>query len=855
VNRALFAGGDAYSNPIVSGGSIYYTSGDGFAHAIGLSDFKERWRRPVWAPGPFHCLSMSRAAPVGAPAVVGSSVFVPGGDGAMYSLAAADGTVQWSTKIADVNNLGEFLWSSAFPLNGKIYVGVASLHDCLLVPGRLVAIDPGTHTVVGTWWADANHQPGGGIWTQQAYDPVTNRLFVTTGTIALGKTTAQQPWADAFVAIDPDTMQTVDAFSPIPGDNYYTDADFGASPTLYDSPDGRHFIAATNKNGWVYALDRDHLAAGIIWKYQISGGGASPDLGESSIVSAPYAGGTLFVGGARTPDGNYPGAVAALDAFTGAEKWIFHPAGFVLAGMTVTGQALFAGTADPVSGRGILYALDQATGAVLYQLSTARIFGEPTWANGALYVGDGSGSIFELVPNPLGPQPDFDLSVDQLTASPVAGGSVNLNVSAIPKNGFNAPVALTVTKLNQAATAAFTPATVSGSGQTPYASTMAISTAASLGPLYETVVITGTGGGRTRSAAFWLVVRDFALKATAASALQGMSASSTVTVSGLNSFADPVALSVSGLPAGTTATFSPPTASFSAGSSPTSTLTFTTSPSTPPGTYTATVTGQSGGSSRTCTVELQVLQPADFQVAVMPGNQEVARGAKATYQVSIATAGGFPVTLSASGLPRGATASFAPGSSPEVQVLTVSLASDTPTGLWTFSVIAAGGGLKHTASVLLTVTGPGFDLQAGPPSATVPRGGSASFSITVSPHNGFTGSVHLQADGLPPGASASWSAVDTASSSTLTVSVSSAAAPGSYPVSVSGTATGAIGSAQVSLTIVDPPPPTSTSTGCSSGGPAGFAGALFGVLLATRLLRRRQGAQPCAALERSIVSE
>ena len=160
--------------------------------------------------------------------------------------------------------------------------------------------------------------------------------------------------------------------------------------------------------------------------------------------------------------------------------------------------------------------------------------------------------------------------------------------------------------------------------------------------------------------------------------------------------------------------------------------------------------------------------------------------------------------------------------------------------------------LAKLRTVMLNVTGPGFDLTAGPPSATIPRGGNGTFSITVSPHNGFSGSVHLRADGMPPGASASWSAVDTASSSTLTVSVSTAAQPGTYPISVSGTGTGAIGSAEVSVTIVDPPPSTG---GCSSGGPAGFAAALFGVLLATRLLRRPQGAQPCAALESNIVSE
>ena len=106
-------------------------------------------------------------------------------------------------------------------------------------------------------------------------------------------------------------METLDSFAPVPGDNFSADMDFGSSPTLYDAPDGRHFIAATDKNGWVYALDRDNLAKGVVWQYQISGPGASPDLGESSIVSAPYADGTLFVGGGRTADGKFPGAVAA----------------------------------------------------------------------------------------------------------------------------------------------------------------------------------------------------------------------------------------------------------------------------------------------------------------------------------------------------------------------------------------------------------------------------------------------------------------------------------------------------------------------------------------------------------------
>src|SRR5260370_10619701 len=119
--------------------------------------------------------------------------------------------------------------------------------------------------------------------------------------------------------------------------------------------------------------------------------------------------------------------------------------GLGLPAMTVTGQVLFAPVSDAVTGRGKLYVLDQATGAVVYQLATANMFGQPTWANGALYFGDGVGLLYELVPNPLGPQPDFDLTVDQVQARTILGGTTTTRVYAIPKNGFNAPVSVTVT--------------------------------------------------------------------------------------------------------------------------------------------------------------------------------------------------------------------------------------------------------------------------------------------------------------------------------------------------------------------------------------------------------------------------
>jgi outer membrane protein assembly factor BamB len=389
------------ANPIVANGSVYVTGADGAVHAVDAQTGVQRWARSSRIRGPFHCLTSESKGPVGAPAVVGDTVFMPGGDGVVYAYDAATGATRWQTQIANVPDLGEFLWASAFPLFDRVYVGVSSLHDCLLVPGRLVALNQATGEVAGTWWANDDHGPGGGVWTQQAYDARTNRLFLTTGTIAPGHHGEQQPYTDAFVAIDPITMQTLDHFKPV-DDTYEQDVDFGASPVLYDTSSGRHLIAAVNKNGFVYALDRDNLAAGLVWQFEISGYYGDPDAGLSTIVSPAYASGRLFVGGTRTIDG-YSGTMAALDAETGIPIWSIHPPNrtFILAAPALAGETvIFAATQVLNSSNpSTVYVLSQATGETLFSMNTrGALFSEPTFANGMLYFMDLDTSLWALAP-------------------------------------------------------------------------------------------------------------------------------------------------------------------------------------------------------------------------------------------------------------------------------------------------------------------------------------------------------------------------------------------------------------------------------------------------------------------------
>lgn len=402
------------ANPVVAGGTVYVTGTDAYLHAIDAETGMQRWARRSRVTGPFRCFPPTDLyrGPIGAPAVIGSRVFMPGGDGVVYAYDAGSGDILWQTPIADVPTRGEFLWSSAFPVGDRIYVGVASLHDCLLVPGRLVALAQNSGNVVGTWWADAAHGPGGGVWTQQAYDPRTNRIFITTRTVADGISPADQPLAQAFVAIDPISMETLDWFQPVPAP-FGEDLDFGGSPVLYDTPDGRHWIAATNKDGNLYALDRDNLAGGVIWQYQVSGYYGDPDAGQSTIVSPAYKDGLVYVGGTRTVDG-FSGAMAALDAATGQPVWLVHPTngGFILAAPTVAGDnVIFAATktlAQPPPST--LYVLNRLTGQVVFSMDTpGALFSEPTFSNGVLYFGDLDNSVWALArPGPSSFVDDFD---------------------------------------------------------------------------------------------------------------------------------------------------------------------------------------------------------------------------------------------------------------------------------------------------------------------------------------------------------------------------------------------------------------------------------------------------------------
>jgi len=78
-----------------------------------------------------------------------------------------------------------------------------------------------------------------------------------------------------------------------------------------------------------------------------------------------------------------------------------------------------------------------------------------------------------------------------------------------------------------------------------------------------------------------------------------------------------------------------------------------------------------------------------------------------------------------------------------------------------------------------------YALAVNPGSQQVPRGGSTSFTATVTPQAGFSGEVSLSVGGLPAGVTANFSAAQvTSGDSTLNLTVGGSVAPGTYPFTI-----------------------------------------------------------------------
>lgn len=389
------------------------------------------------------------------------------------------------------------------------------------------------------------------------------------------------------------------------------------------------------------------------------------------------------------------------------------------------------------------------------------------------------------------------------------GSSISGYLDVSLSYGFTGSVNFSITGLPSGVTATFSP------NPTTYSTllTLAATSAVPLGQY--SLTITGTSGAQAVTLSVPLVIAapSFTLYGPNTVELgQGESATAYAIVQSANGFNSSVTFSISGLPDGVTASFSPnPTTSETV-------LTLTASSSATLGEYNATITGTSGSVTATLPLSVQIHQPA-FSLS-STYNVTINQGGSGTSAVYIGGEYGFnsPVTLSASNLPSGVTASFSPNPATSTSTVTFTASAGAVAEPAIVTILGTSGSLTASTTLNLTVNASAFSIADAPSETILFPGASSKSVVSVIPLNGFSGTVNLAIAGLPAGVTGTFSSPSTATSSTLTLTASSSATAGTTVATITGASGTESATEPLQITVRTASPATTTLLTISAAG-------------------------------------
>ncbi len=524
-----------------------------------------------------------------------------------------------------------------------------------------------------------------------------------------------------------------------------------------------------------------------------------PDIAASSAVHDAYVieiqGGAFYVAGTSAATPSLASVMALVLQNAGSRQGNANPALYTLASQqAIGGPTVFH---DITGGNNSVPGVTGYSAGTGYDMTT----------------GLGSVDAFLLVNSWNNSRSsNFALSSYSSSLTVVPGSSTSATLTMTAQGGFTSPVTLTAVGTPSGVAVSFSPTTLTASAPVTMTLTAAPTATGGMFP----IAVIGTGGGFTRTLEFTATVSaaSFTLSPNplGASVNVGSSALFTITASSVNGFSSPVALSVSGVPAGVTASFSPTTIT---GGSGTSTLTVSVASGAAAGTSVLAVNGIGGGLTQTQTITLAVANP-NLTLSASATGASVAPGSSVPITVTTTAGAGFNSTvyLSVTGQPTGVTAALsptsiaAPGSG--TSALTISVSSGATAGVYSLTIGAVGGGgsTKLLTFTLTVLPAASFALSTSATTASLAPGSSTRLTVTTVGGTGFNAAIALSVTGLPTGVTAGFAPTSIASpgtgSSTLTLTAASTAPAGAFTLTMTATGGGATKSQSLALTVFMP---------------------------------------------------
>ncbi|MHB8586707.1 MAG: outer membrane protein assembly factor BamB family protein [Thermoplasmatota archaeon] len=338
--------GSIVGTPLIVGGVVFAADYKGNVFAYNLTNGSRRWLEEL-GHGP---ISASLAFWKG-------SLIVPASDGTILALNATSGQSEWNTSVAEFP--ATFLFAPPIVSGNVVYVGTSSTEEFLgfngtpTFRGAVWAIAATNGTVLWKTYTVPPGDTGGSIWTGFAMDAANETLFVGAGNaytapaanttdaiLALNATSGDVRWSTQLVAHD--IWTNAHPAGP--------DYDLGMSVFRWITPTGRAMVGAGTKNGSFVGLDArsgavvfhvypalptprglDFFGGGAVFGNElltgtVSGGSVvALQAGTGTLLWSAHAGGSLWAGVVVAADEAYgctmTGNVFALDAANGAADW------------------------------------------------------------------------------------------------------------------------------------------------------------------------------------------------------------------------------------------------------------------------------------------------------------------------------------------------------------------------------------------------------------------------------------------------------------------------------------------------------------------------------------------------------